>query len=155
MDDWLLVYDVVDWDSGVDDLLLDDLALDDWLDCLVYVVVGNILTDGCNLLCRSSGWVDSLGVLVCGLLVSKSLLCSFSHLVSSLSVLDWKNIVLVDFSLLDFVQDGLYSLLVVVDVVFPVLDYLNLLMLVSVDGLLYNSWGHSLVCLSGSGSVLP
>jgi len=42
VNDWLLVNSLVDWDSGVDNVLLKSLTLDDWLDGVMNVVVNLI-----------------------------------------------------------------------------------------------------------------
>lgn len=153
VDNWFLVDDLVDWDGGVNDLLLDDLSLDDWLDGLVNVVVGNILTDSSNGGSLDVGWEDGLGVLVCVLLSSKGLLGTLTHLVCAFSVLYGNSVVLVNLSVDDSVSDRLHSLLVVVDVVLSVLDYLGLLSDSLGDGLLDDSWCNGLVSLGGSNSA--
>lgn len=115
VNNWLLVYDLVNWDGGVDDLLLDRLPLDDWLDGLVDVVVGDILTDGGNGGSLNVRWEDGLGVLVGCLLSGKGLLGTLTHLVGLFSVLNGDSVVLVNLCTDLSVGDWLHSLLVVVD----------------------------------------
>lgn len=115
VDDWLLVYNLVNWDGGVDNLLLDGLPLDDWLDGLVDVVVGDILSDGGDGCSLNVCWENGLGVLVGGLLGGEGLLGTLTHLVGLLSVLNGDSVVLVDLCTDYSVGDWLHSLLVVVD----------------------------------------
>lgn len=170
VDNWLLVDDLVHWDGGVDDFLLDGLPLDDWLDSLVDVVVSHILTNCSNGRGLLLSWQNSLRVLVCVLLSSKSLLGTLTHLVGLLSVLYGEGVVLVDLWGDLSVGDRLYSLLVVVNMatqldpdarktcvkclLFSVLNDLGLLSDVLLDSLLDDGWSDSLVGLSGSNSVL-
>jgi len=151
---WLLVDDLVDGDGGVDDLLLENLSLDDWLDGLVDVVVGDILSDGSDggslLLCWEDGLCVLVGVLLCG----EGLLGTFTHLVGLFTVLDGEDVVLVDLWVHDSVGDRLDSLLVVVHMVLSVLNNLSLLSNVLLEGLLDDGWSDSLVGLRGTDSVL-
>lgn len=97
MNDGLLVDDFVDRNRGVNDLLLNDFSLDDWLDSLVNVVVGHVLTNSSHCGSRYVGWESGCGVLVGVLLSCESLLRALAHLVGLLSVLNSKGVVLVNF----------------------------------------------------------
>lgn len=101
----LVLVNLVDWDGGVDDGWLDSLLLDNWLNCLVDVVVNVLTSNGGTLGGSVLGLSYSSGVLELSLLSGETLLD-----VSIVSVLDvavlntselvrvllWHNLLVVD-----------------------------------------------------------
>jgi len=136
----LVLVDLVDWDSGVDNRWLDSLLLDDWLDVLVDVVV-NVLTsnggacNGCVL-----NITNLAGVLELSSLSSETLLYVVVIAVLDVAVLNTGHLVGVllweNLTILNWLDGGV----VVILVDLTVDGSLSLINLSTGDALIGDSW---------------
>jgi len=140
-----VVVDLVDWDGGVNDVWLNDLLVDDWLDLLVNVVVDVLASDsGCGSLSVLHITLDG-GVLELGSLCLETLLNLSIAAVLKLAVLDGSEVVVVLLGESLLVVDWLDRGVVVILVDLLVDDSGQVLVTVLVDGLVDDCWCNCLV----------
>jgi len=140
-----VVVDLMDGNGGVDNIGLDNLSLDYWLDCLVDVVVNMLSSNsGCSTLALC-GSIDTPLIAELSLFLRQVLLGGFVVTVVKLAVLDstelgsvllWKDLT---------VLDWLDGAVVVVLVNLLVDSSVDLLVLVGLDDLLGDCRGNCLV----------
>jgi hypothetical protein len=141
----LVVVNLVNGNSGVNNVGLDGLLLDYGLDSLVDVVVNVLTANGSSSALAMSGSINAALILEAGLLLNEVPLCVVMITVVKLAVLNSTELgsVLLRENLA--VLDRLDSAVVVVLVNLLVNSGLNLLVKVRLDNLVLNSRGNSLV----------
>lgn len=137
VDHGLVLDTLVNWNGGVDNMRLDSLTLNDWLDDIMNVVV-NMFTD--NGLSRLGGlsWQDFAFISELSVLSLEDASNFLVFSVMVFSVFDWDHIVMVLFGVDNLILDWLNVDLMMVLMDFSVDSSCDIFVLLFSDTLVYN-----------------